>query len=47
MNGPTGYLYHHVGLYGYPVAWAAALAIAFKPTFRHDDRVPETSAIAH
>jgi FtsH-binding integral membrane protein len=33
MNGPTGYLYHHVGLYGYPVAWAAALVIAYKPTF--------------
>jgi hypothetical protein len=33
MNGPTGYLYHHVGLYGYLVAWAAALAIACKPTF--------------
>jgi hypothetical protein len=46
MNGPTGSLYHHVGLYGYPVAWAAALAIAFKPTFRQDDLLPETSAIA-
>ena len=33
MNGPTGYLYHHVGLYGYPLAWAAALVIAYKPTF--------------
>ena len=33
MNGPTGYLYHHIGLYGYPVAWAAALVIAYKPTF--------------
>lgn len=37
MNGPRGYLYHHVGLYGYPVAWAAALALAFKPTFRRDE----------
>lgn len=33
INGPTGYLYHHVGLYGYPVAWLAALAIAYTPTF--------------
>ena len=33
MNGPTGYLYHHIGLPGYPVAWAAALVIAYKPTF--------------
>ena len=33
MNGPTGYLYHHIGLYGYPLAWAAALVIAYKPTF--------------
>jgi hypothetical protein len=37
MNGPTGYLYHHVGLYGYLVAWAAALVIAFNPTFRSDN----------
>ena len=42
MTSPIGYLYHHIGLYGYPVAWAAALVIAFKPTFRHDDLVPET-----
>ena len=21
MDGPTGYLYHHIGLYGYPVAY--------------------------
>ena len=33
MNGPTGRLYHHVGLYGYVVAWFAALVIAYKPTF--------------
>ena len=33
MNGPTGYLYHHIGLPGYPVAWAAALVIAYRPTF--------------
>ena len=33
MNGPTGYLYQHIGLYGYPVAWAAALVIAYRPTF--------------
>ena len=34
MNGPTGYLYHHIGLYGYVVAWLAALVLAYKPTFR-------------
>jgi hypothetical protein len=33
MNGPTGHLYHHIGLYGYVVAWLAALAIAYTPTF--------------
>jgi hypothetical protein len=33
MNGPTGYLYHHIGLYGYVAAWLAALVIAFTPTF--------------
>ena len=33
MNGPTGILYHHIGLYGYPVAWLAALAIAYTRTF--------------
>jgi hypothetical protein len=33
MNGPTGRLYHHVGLYGYVFAWLAALVIAYKPTF--------------
>ena len=34
MNGPTGYLYHHIGLYGYVVAWLAALVLAYKPIFR-------------
>ena len=34
MNGPTGRLYHHVGLYGYVVAWLAALVLAYKPIFR-------------
>ena len=33
MNGPTGYLYHHIGLYGYVAAWLAALVIAYPPTF--------------
>lgn len=33
MNGPTGILYHHIGLYGYLFAWLAALVIAYKPTF--------------
>lgn len=33
MDGPTGRLYHHVGLYGYVAAWLAALAIAYHPTF--------------
>ena len=33
MNGPTGHLYHHIGLYGYVVAWLAALTIAYSPTF--------------
>ena len=33
MNGPTGYLYHHIGLYGYVVAWLAALGVAYEPTF--------------
>jgi hypothetical protein len=36
MNGPTGHLYHHIGLYGYVVAWVAALVIAFGPTFARD-----------
>jgi hypothetical protein len=34
MTGPTGRLYHHIGLFGYPVAWLAALALAYKPIFR-------------
>ena len=34
MNGPTGRLYHHIGLYGYVVAWLAALVLAYKPIFR-------------
>ena len=33
MNGPTGHLYHHIGLYGYMLAWLAALVIAYRPTF--------------
>jgi len=33
MNGPTGLLYHHIGLYGYLVAWLAALVITFRSTF--------------
>jgi hypothetical protein len=28
MNGPTGRLYHHIGLYGYVFAWLAALVVA-------------------
>jgi hypothetical protein len=40
MNGPTGYLYQHIGLYGYPVAWAAALVITYKPTFVGLDHTP-------
>jgi hypothetical protein len=55
-NGPSGFLYHHIGLYGYVLAWLAALAIAYKPTFvrgsvssapasRHrSDRVSASSA---
>jgi hypothetical protein len=31
MNGPTGELYHHIGLYGYVVAWLAALIITYRP----------------
>jgi hypothetical protein len=30
LNGPTGYPYQHIGLYGYPLAWAAALVIALR-----------------
>ena len=33
MNGPGGYLYQHIGLYGYVVAWLSALVIAYTPTF--------------
>ena len=40
MTGPAGYLYHHIGLYGYPLAWAAALVIAYKPTFVGLERSP-------
>jgi hypothetical protein len=39
MNGPTGFLYHHIGLYGYVFAWLAALVIAYKPTFVDVDPV--------
>ena len=34
MNGPTGRLYHHIGLYGYAAAWLAALVLAYQPIFR-------------
>jgi hypothetical protein len=47
MNGPVGYLYQHVGLYGYLVAWAAALVIAYKPTFvglDHPHDAPELAS---
>jgi FtsH-binding integral membrane protein len=43
MNGPTGHLYHHIGLYGYIVAWLAALTIAYPPTFAHS---PTTAALS-
>jgi FtsH-binding integral membrane protein len=33
MNGPTGHLYHHIGLYAYVAAWLAALVLAYEPTF--------------
>lgn len=33
MNGPTGYLYHPVVLYGYAAAWLAALGIGYNTTF--------------
>ena len=39
MNGPTGRLYHHIGLYGYVFAWLAALVIAYKPIFVDGDQV--------
>jgi uncharacterized membrane protein YeaQ/YmgE (transglycosylase-associated protein family) len=38
MNGPSGLLYHHIGLYGYVVAWLAALVVAYKPTFAGTER---------
>ncbi len=38
MNGPTGFLYHHIGLYGYVFAWLAALVLAFRPTFVGGDQ---------
>jgi len=44
MNGPTGLLYHHgfapnttpggEAVYGYIVAWIAALWVAYRPVFR-------------
>lgn len=34
MNGPTGWLYRHIGLYGYVVAWVSALVLAYRPTFK-------------
>ncbi len=34
MNGPAGRLYHHIGLYGYVLAWLTALLVAYRPTFR-------------
>ncbi len=43
MNGPTGRLYHHIGLYGYVVAWLAALVLAYRPTFAGEDRVRPAS----
>jgi hypothetical protein len=44
MNGPTGHLYHHVGLYGYPVAWIAALVLAYEPIFVRGTPVSSTPA---
>jgi hypothetical protein len=46
MNGPTGRLYHHIGLYGYPVAWLAALVLAYKPVFVDDHKVNGAGAKA-
>ena len=45
-NGPAGYLYHHIGLYGYVAAWLAALVIGYTPTFfpSHPTAGPESSA---
>ncbi len=42
MNGPTGFLYHHIGLYGYVVAWLAALVITYRPTFALANQVKGT-----
>ena len=39
MNGPTGYLYHHVGLYGYVAAWIAGLVLAREATFSGKSQV--------
>ena len=33
MNGPSGRLYNHIGLYDYVFSWLAALVVAYKPTF--------------
>src|SRR5262245_25133244 len=43
MNGPSGHLYHHIGLYGYVAAWLAALALAYEPTFSHSRSVAAPS----
>jgi hypothetical protein len=32
-NGPSGFLYNHIGLYGYVLAWLAALVLAYTPIF--------------
>ena len=39
MNGPTGYLYHHVGLYGYIAAWIAGLVLAREAIFPRKSQV--------
>jgi hypothetical protein len=46
MNGPTGLLYHHIGLYGYVFAWLAALVIAYKPTFVDGDEVSREASVS-
>jgi hypothetical protein len=38
MNGPTGRMYQHIGIYGYTLAWLAALVVAYKPVFLDTDR---------
>jgi hypothetical protein len=53
MNGPAGLLYHHgfapnttpggEALYGYLVAWTAALALAHGPVFRRSARAASVS----